>query len=113
MDYCWSIAIIDLGIDDALFWRLTYEEFKILHRRQVERFNDDMKWQDLSIARIEALLANINRDTKQRRKPFSVHDFMVTHQKKPPEQQSTDQMLKQVEFLTQFFGGADERQGES
>ncbi len=93
-----------------MFWSLTPHEFFLLN----DRAQTKLELQDFLVARIESLLANIHRDTKQRKEPFTPKDFMVTRQERVEETPNdTEQMLKQIEFLTELFGGSNERERQT
>ena len=53
-----------------------------------------------------ATLANINRDSKKQRKPFTPFDFMPTSKgKKPKKKQTPKQMLQVVKMINAAHGG--------
>lgn len=64
---------------------------------------------ELLLGQLLVLLANINRDTKRRKRPYSLEDFMpwLRGQQKP--RQSWQQQLAIVEALNIAFGGDDLR----
>jgi hypothetical protein len=51
---------------------------------------------DLAGARITALLANVNRDTKKRPQPFSIADFMPFIEQPTPAQKLRSSLLHLV-----------------
>jgi hypothetical protein len=55
------------------------------------------------------VLANIHRDEKKRRQPYTWQFFFG--QEEPPRKQTTDEMLAFVEQLNSLFGGDDLREG--
>lgn len=63
---------------------------------------------DVLAAMLMALLANVNRNPKKRRKPFKPDDFMPEWWREPREQ-SLDQMLWMVNLWNTAFGGKDLR----
>lgn len=73
--------------------------------------------EDLRTAMLMSLLANINRDTKQRRKLFTPADFMLDYGRLEDEESEPEQpkakpwqnMLTMVEVLNAAFGGKDKR----
>lgn len=65
---------------------------------------------DLRAALVAAVIANVNRDPKKRRKPYEVSDFMPKFDRGPePERKSDGELLARVEMLNAVFGGVDKR----
>jgi len=66
---------------------------------------------DLRTGILAALIANVNRDPKQRKKPYEPADFMPTFDKqsKATAPQSIDEQLMIIEMLNIAFGGDDLR----
>ncbi len=95
----WAFARYDLRLSDAEFWDLSFEQFNAL----AERYIQDQENQDLRAALICSLLANINRDTKKRRTPFEVKDFMP--QRRPLKPKTDEQMKDDLIALTIALGG--------
>lgn len=71
---------------------------------------------------LAAIMANAHRDSKKKKDPFSVEDFVPTvdlvkgskkkrGDKRPP-QMSVQQMIRKVEQLNVLFGGRDLRTGK-
>ena len=86
----WAFAIIEAGLPEDLFWRSTPRELATLYERWGEREKRHLDIQNRQTARICALLANINRDKKQKPTPFTEEDFMPrltgeTQDNKPQE----------------------------
>jgi len=67
---------------------------------------------DYQAAQVAQVIANVNRDTKKRRKPYPVEDFLLAWEdpEEPAERQSVEEQLRIVEMLNAAFGGRDERQ---
>jgi hypothetical protein len=59
---------------------------------------------DVLVAHQMALLANINRDSKKRSKPYTAQDFLP--QWRPREPQSWQDMKNMARALTKAFGGS-------
>lgn len=57
-----------------------------------------------------ALIANINRDRKKRKKPYSAEDFMPQWDKPETAEGNGARMLSVVEMLNMAFNGEDKRQ---
>lgn len=72
---------------------------------------DHQERADWRAAMLAALLAEINRNKKKRRKPYTAQDFMPEY--KPTRsgngQQTPNQMLALVEIWNAAFGGKDLR----
>lgn len=89
----WTIARVDLGMSREQFLAATPREFdafcKRLHTRDQKR--------QFNAALICSVVANVNRDSKVRYKPFTPQDFMP----QPEEVQTPEQ---QVKMLTVIFG---------
>jgi hypothetical protein len=58
---------------------------------------------DVLVAHQMALLANVNRDTKKRSRPYTAKDFMPEWSPKQP--QSWQDMKAMARALTKAFGG--------
>lgn len=52
-----------------------------------------------------AVLANIYRDEKKRRKPFTPLDFMPSGEKPRAKQQTPEQMFRMIKMLNAAYGG--------
>lgn len=89
----WSIARVHLGMTQEQFLACTPREFDAFCQR-LELID---KKQQFNAALICSVLAEINRDRRQRSRPFSPQDFMP----KPEEVQSDEQ---QVKMLSLIFG---------
>lgn len=77
------------------------------------RYQEEHRSRHTGFAQVCAVLANIHRDKKKRKKPFTVADFMP---KGGPEDQGSGgtgsdwkTQLAFVEQLNQMFGGKDLR----
>lgn len=57
-----------------------------------------------------ALIANINRDRKKRKNPYSAADFMPQWDKPETAEGNGARMLSVVEILNTAFNGEDKRQ---
>lgn len=72
---------------------------------------------DVPLAMLMALTAEINRDKKKRRKPYSPLDFMprfdLEAEKPERKAQTWEDQLKLVEMLNQAFKGQDKRSGRA
>lgn len=64
---------------------------------------------DVRAGIVASTIANVNRNPKYRRKPYSPQDFMPVYDKPPKPAPTTDDMLRIAEVLNKAFGGKDLR----
>lgn len=66
---------------------------------------------DLQAGIVAATVANVNRDKKKQREPFTPQDFMPDWEKsaRKREGRSMEELLAKVQELNAAFGGRDER----
>lgn len=66
---------------------------------------------ELLLGQLLVLLANVNRDTKKRKRPYSLEDFMpwLRGGAAQKSRQTLEQQLAIVEVLNAAFGGDDLR----
>ena len=57
---------------------------------------------------VASIIAECNRDTKKRQRPFVPGDFMYSKKKKK-DRMTAESMLKTVEEMNKLFGGKDKR----
>lgn len=88
--------IIELKPND--FWQLTPSELDALYTAWETR----KELEDRRIARICATLANVNRNAKKRKNPYTEDDFMP----KAKQTQTPEQMLEIVKALNNAYGGS-------
>lgn len=72
-----------------------------------------MRRVDILFARLMWLLAEVNRDQKRRRRPFSVTDFLPPWDPlagAPPRKKTSNELLKMVELANAALGGKDLRE---
>ena len=61
---------------------------------------------DLRMAQVCALLANINRDRKQRPQPYTIRDFMFEFDREPePEETKLERQLAAGRMIASAVGG--------
>ena len=71
----WSaIWAVDLGQPRAAFWDATPREFRALVDRVAER----ERRADYRAGQVAAIIANVNRDPKQRSQPYQPADFFAS-----------------------------------
>ena len=90
---------VDLKLADSEFWRRTFHLFFRLY----ERFSEEQKRQDLRAGTICAVLGNIHRN-KRSRKKFEPGDFFKSLETKKKEMTWQDQ-LAYVKKLNAMLGG--------
>lgn len=66
--------MIDFGLTEAQFWRLTPAQFSSLADRFDQRYDSDRRHLDFLAGIIAATVANVNRGKSQ--KAFKPEDFM-------------------------------------
>ena len=78
---------------------------------EIEPFGTDVELLGHSIT--SSTIANVNRDPKKQKKPFTAEDFMPTfgrqQEPEPDPEANSRRMLAQVERLNAAFGGIDKR----
>ena len=94
-----------MGLTDAEFWCLTPKEYSYL----VKRFGQEQERYDRRAALVSSVIANVNRNTKKRKRPYTVQDFMPRAGKKKSKKMTNNELLKKVESLNVIFGGTDAR----
>jgi hypothetical protein len=65
---------------------------------------------DLLAGIVAATIANVHRDPKQRRDPYTANDFMPVWEPKPEPVTTWEDQLRMVELLNAAFGGTDLRE---
>ena len=75
---------------------MTLREFMVYYEQQMKHKRDELKIHERFSARICAMLANINRDTKKRSRPYKEDEFMSGYKKKPLTPEQFAEMLKAV-----------------
>lgn len=68
---------------------------------------------DLRSGIVASVMANVHRDAKTRRQPYTPRDFMPRLDEAPREPQTWQDMLKQVEMINAAWGGEDNRNGRT
>ena len=74
----WSFGIECLSLSDKEFWRLTLAQFNAL----VDQYKAKERAKSYRAAMICAVIAEVNRDRKKRKKPFTPEDFLPREKKK-------------------------------
>ena len=64
---------------------------------------------DLAAALVASVLANIHRDPKRRRQPYTVEDFLPQYDRPAPRRQTPEETVELVAMLNAMFGGQDLR----
>jgi len=94
----WAIARYDLRLADEEFWSLTLKQYEAL----VKRYALDIERQDYHAGLICSVLANIYRDPKKRRKPYTAQDFMPRKEK---PKQEPEEIMRKMKAITISLGG--------
>ena len=81
---------------------MTLSEFNIYYDQQLKMKHDEMKIHERFAGRICAMIANANRDTKKRKKPYSEEEFMADYEKK---KLTPDQFASMLRVITGCCGG--------
>ena len=94
----WSCGIYCLKLSERDFWRLTLAQFNAL----LSRYTYEQESLDYRAALICSILAEINRDRKKRKKPFTPTDFMP--KRRDDEKLTDEQMLNRVKMISKALG---------
>lgn len=84
-----------IGIHADTFYSMTHREFMAA----IKGYREGQKLDNLRTARICAVIANVNRNPKKKRSPFTESDFMPVEKKKK-KKQSPEDMLNTFKMLT-------------
>lgn len=88
-----------VGLKPYEYSVMTPSEILKFHNAFVKRFELENELANRRTARICCLLANINRDKKHKKKPFTEDDFMPKVEK-PKKRQTVKQMETVLKMLT-------------
>lgn len=101
-----------MGLSDVEIERLSDEKFLAL----AERKREADRRADYRAALVASILANANRDSKQRSEPFSPFEFMPDPWPRDPARSGTtqgraklspEQMLERIRAINSALGGED------
>lgn len=70
-----------------------------------ERYKSAKRWLDYRAALVCAVMANMWRDTKKKREPFSPADFMPEIETARKARQTPEQIFTTVQMLNAMYGG--------
>jgi len=91
-----------IGLTTEQFWGCTLKEFE----KKIEAFKALEKKQDFRTAQICAIIANVNRDSKKKRRPYQPKDFM------PKEKEKRQQTWQeQYELMKRFTRRKGDKNG--
>lgn len=96
------MAIIELGVTESDFRRMTPSSFFILW----ERWKEKERRTDARFALVATLIANTNRDPNKKPEPFTLEDFMPQVQEES-EPLDDDETLQHIRALNAIFGGKE------
>ena len=102
----WAIGRYDLGLSEEEFWSITLRQYQLLN----DRFAAAARWQEALNAVTPWLTAEMNRDRKRQRTPFTLRDFMLSEQAARPQRKSPDQGQLRAK-LDRVFGGLGGKRG--
>lgn len=74
-----------------------------------QQFEFEQERCDYRAALVASIIAEINRDERKRRKPFTPRDFMPQYNK--PKRQSWKEQFEMVKALNRLLGGVDLTEG--
>lgn len=101
----WKIALVDIGITDKLFWRLTIREFDgLVERRLMVRQREI----DTPPAQIQATLTNLH--LKKGAKPVTIEDCRIQEPALEPEEsfdEWKDRMKGKLVLAARQIGGTN------
>ena len=81
---------------------MNYREFETYYEQQMQYRKDMLENIEWYIARVCSIIANVNRDTKKRKKPYTEKDFISKHK---IEKQTVEQQEIMLKALTLAMGG--------
>jgi len=99
-EYAYFVNLLPYEVMD-----MTVGEIKKVYYQRMERIKYDNKANDVRTGRICAVLANIHRDPKKHRKPFSEMDFVPKSEKEKKKEQSIETMAAILEAVTKANNG--------
>lgn len=100
-----GIAFSLCGIRPHELGEITPEELLVMLKAARERDEHQNYLANARTARIQALLANIYRDTKKHPEPFSPKEFMPVYreEKKPDQEQTPEEHLEMIKLANKTF----------
>jgi hypothetical protein len=84
---------------------MTIKEFYTLYKYRMKRIEFDNKSDDMRTGRICSVLANIYRDKKKRKNPYTELDFVPQKEIKKKKPQSIESMAAILMAVTKAHGG--------
>jgi len=73
--------------------------------QQAKRLENDEQANNMRVANVLCMLANINRDKKKKPQPYKVNDFMPKSKTENKESMDINIMAKMLEGFTKAHGG--------
>ena len=100
----WVFGRGELKLSEEEFWNMTPGQYDLLARWHLKREEAKEERLDYRAALICSVIANVNRDSKKKSKPFQPQDFMPKKQV-VKKRQTPEDMLEVVKALNAAFGG--------
>lgn len=97
------MARVDLGLSEDDAWGLTPRLIVMLTERKQELQQVSDQKADRRAGEVVAMLANVNRDSKKRPKPWTWLDVFPAW-RPPPPPQTEDDMLAAMDMLAALAG---------
>ena len=88
----WSFARFDLHLSEDEFWSLTPVQFNALSGRYAQQ----QDWLNYRAGLIAAVIANVNRDPKKRRDPFTPQDFIQRTETEKPVPENLQDKIRRI-----------------
>lgn len=92
----WASACEDLRLSSEEFWNMTPREIDARYTAYMKRVQREC-W--TGTAQICAILAEINRDKKKRKKPYLVSDFIPGNKPKDDDKQDPYAIIRRMDSL--------------
>ncbi len=70
----------------------------------MDRYTYEQECQDYRAALVCSILAEVNRDRKKRKKPFTPADFMPKRREEPRQVLTSDQLLSRLKVISSALG---------
>jgi hypothetical protein len=84
---------------------MTLKELNLCFQQRMEKIEQDREFDNRRTARICTIIANANRDSKKKPRPFKEDDFMPKKVEKKKKKMSVNQMATMLKTITIAYGG--------
>lgn len=92
-----------MGISPKQLGEMTPRELRIYSSQHIERYKLEQKAEDIRTAKICCVIANVFRDSKQKKTPFEISDFLSDEE--PKKAQTAEEMANVLKAITYCLGG--------